>query len=149
MNPNREKELLEIVDKVIAEGPYKPNWDSLMEAPVPKWFKEQKLGIFVHWGLYSVPANSNEWYSRNMYIKGMPAYEHHIKTYGPQKDFGYKDFIPMFTAEGFDPKEWLDLFAAAGAGYVFQWQNITMDSRCMTANFLIGMWYRWDHIAIF
>ncbi len=119
MNPNKEKEILEIVDCVIAEGPYKPEWDSLSEAPVPKWFKKQKLGIFVHWGLYSVPANSNEWYSRNMYIKGMPAYEHHIKTYGPQSEFGYKDFIPMFTAEGFDPKEWLDLFKEAGAGYVF------------------------------
>ena len=119
MNPNREKEILEIVDKVIEEGPYKAEWDSLMEAPVPNWFKKEKLGIFVHWGLYSVPANSNEWYSRNMYIKGMPAYEHHIKTYGPQKDFGYKDFIPMFTAEGFDASEWLKLFKDAGAGYVF------------------------------
>ncbi|MGN0268642.1 MAG: alpha-L-fucosidase, partial [Lachnospiraceae bacterium] len=48
---------------------------------VPAWFQEAKFGIFIHWGIYSVPANSNEWYSRNMYIKGMPAYEHHIKTY--------------------------------------------------------------------
>lgn len=119
MNSEKEKELLQMIDQVIAEGPYRPEWDSLMTAKVPEWFREQKLGIFIHWGLYSVPANSNEWYSRNMYIKGMPAYEHHIKTYGLQKDFGYKDFIPMFTAEKFDPKEWMDLFRNAGAGYVF------------------------------
>ncbi len=119
MDLNKEKEILDIVDKVVAEGPFNDSWDSLMEAKIPDWFKKQKLGIFIHWGLYSVPANSNEWYSRNMYIKGMPAYEHHIKTYGPQKDFGYKDFIPMFKAEKFNPKEWLDLFEAAGAGYVF------------------------------
>lgn len=119
MNPQREKEILEIVDKVVAEGPFKPEWESLMEAKVPEWFREQKLGIFIHWGLYSVPANSNEWYSRNMYIKGMPAYEHHIKTYGVQKDFGYKDFIPMFQAEKFEPAEWIRIFKKAGAGYIF------------------------------
>lgn len=119
MNPDREKELLEIIDQTIAEGPFAPDWDSLMQAKTPAWFRERRLGIFIHWGLYSVPANSNEWYSRNMYIKGMPAYEHHIKTYGPQKEFGYKDFIPMFEARQFDPKEWMDLFQSAGAGYVF------------------------------
>lgn len=119
MNSSREKELLDIVEQVIAKGPFKPTWESLMEARVPEWFKTQKLGIFVHWGLYSVPANSNEWYSRNMYIKGMPAFEHHVKTYGEQKDFGYKDFIPMFTADKFNPEEWISLFNAAGAGYIF------------------------------
>ncbi len=119
MNMDREKELLEMVERVVAEGPFKPEWDSLMEAKEPDWFQKQRLGIFIHWGIYSVPANSNEWYSRNMYIKGMPAYDHHKKTYGPQKEFGYKDFIPMFTAEKFDPKEWLDLFQNAGAGYIF------------------------------
>ena len=78
----------------------------------------EKLGIFLHWGLYSVPACTNEWYSRNMYIKGMPAYEHHRKTYGEQREFGYKDFIPLFCAERFDPASWMQLFKA-GAGYVF------------------------------
>lgn len=119
MNPSRERELLDIIERTIAEGTFKPTWESLMQAEVPAWFKKEKLGIFVHWGLYSVPANSNEWYSRNMYIKGMPAFEHHVKTYGEQKEFGYKDFIPMFTAKAFDPKEWMDLFKTAGAGYIF------------------------------
>ena len=113
-----ELDILQKVDEIIAAGPYKPTWDSLMEAPVPKWFKERRLGIFIHWGLYSVPANSNEWYSRNMYIKGDNAYEHHLKTYGAHKDFGYKDFIPLFKAEKFDAAQWASLFHKAGAGYV-------------------------------
>jgi alpha-L-fucosidase len=110
---------LKKIDEVIAKGSYKDNWESISKWQVPSWFNKAKFGIFVHWGLYSVPANSNEWYSRNMYIKGMPAYEHHIKTYGPQNEFGYKDFIPMFTAEKFNPDEWITLFKEAGAEYVF------------------------------
>ena len=118
-NPKREQEILDLIDKVIAEGPYKPEWDSLMTAPLPAWFRQKKLGIFIHWGIYSVPANSNEWYSRNMYREGDNAYEHHLKTYGPHKNFGYKDFIPMFKAEQYDPAEWVRLFKNAGAGYIF------------------------------
>ncbi len=119
MNPNREKEILQTVEETVAAGPYSADWGSLMTAPVPAWFRQRRLGIFSHWGLYSVPANSNEWYSRNMYIEGMPAFAHHVKTYGPQSRFGYKDFIPMFTAEHFDPAQWISLFKAAGAGYIF------------------------------
>ena len=80
--------------------------------------QQMKLGIFIHWGVYSVPAFNNEWYPRNMYIQGTPEFEHHVKTYGPQKEFGYKDFIPMFRAEKFDPAAWAALFAEAGAKYV-------------------------------
>ena len=102
-----EQKLLKQVNEVIAQGPYQATLESISEAEVPSWFQKKKFGIFTHWGLYSVPANSNEWYSRNMYIEGMPAYEHHRKTYGTQDQFGYKDFIPMFRAENFDPKEWI------------------------------------------
>ncbi len=112
-----QKYLAEI-DRVIAAGPYKDNWDSLSGYPVPKWFREAKFGIFIHWGVYSVPAFGSEWYSRNMYIQGSPEFEHHVKTYGPHKEFGYKDFIPMFTAEKFNAAEWADLFEKAGAKYV-------------------------------
>lgn len=113
-----EKQLLQKVDRIIDAGPYQPTWDSLAQAPVPAWFRQRRLGIFIHWGLYSVPAFDSEWYSRNMYIPGERAYEHHLKTYGPHKDFGYKDFIPLFRAEKFDPAAWADLFSRAGAGYV-------------------------------
>ena len=90
---------LEIIDDVLEKGPYKPTWESLSAYEPPKWYRNAKFGIFIHWGIYSVPAFSNEWYSRSMYIQGSPEYEHHIKTYGEHKNFGYKDFIPMFKAE--------------------------------------------------
>ena len=118
MKYDREKWLKHIEDG-IAQGPYSADWDSLGGFRVPNWYREKRFGIFIHWGVYSVPAFNNEWYSKNMYVVGSPEYEHHIKTYGPHKDFGYKDFIPMLTAEKFDPAEWIKLFKEAGAGYVF------------------------------
>ena len=56
-DPKKEQEILDLIDRVIEEGPYKPDWGSLMNAPLPAWFREKKLGIFIHWGLYSVPAS--------------------------------------------------------------------------------------------
>lgn len=110
---------LALVDRVVAAGPYDPEWGSLSRMAAPAWFQDAKFGIFTHWGLYTVPEYRNEWYSRNMYIQGYPEFDHHRETYGEQRDFGYKDFIPMFTAERFDADEWLDLFARAGARYYF------------------------------
>src|SRR5689334_15381995 len=97
---------------------FEPTWESLRQYSVPQWFMDAKLGIFLHWGVYSVPAFANEWYSRNMYIPGNTAYQHHIAAYGPPDKFGYKDFVPMFRAEHFDANAWVDLFAKAGARYV-------------------------------
>lgn len=113
-----QEEYLAQIDQVIAQGPYRDDWQSLSQFQIPEWFENAKFGIFIHWGLYSVPAFNNEWYSRNMYIQGTEEFEHHIKTYGPHKDFGYKDFIPMFTAPKFDPDAWAALFEEAGAKYV-------------------------------
>lgn len=112
------KNYLDTIDTVIAKGPYQATWESLSEYRVPDWYREAKFGIFIHWGIYSVPAFNNEWYSRNMYIQGTEEYEHHIKTYGRHSEFGYKDFIPLFRAEKFNPDEWAELFRQAGAKYV-------------------------------
>ncbi len=99
-------------------GPFRPDWNSLAAYRVPAWYRDAKFGIFIHWGVYSVPAFGNEWYPRNMYIQGTPEYQHQVATYGLESKFGYKDFIPMFTAEHFDPDAWVDLFARAGARYI-------------------------------
>ncbi|NJC09957.1 alpha-L-fucosidase [Polymorphobacter fuscus] len=110
---------LRAVQAGVAQGPFKPEWDALRQRyRTPEWFRDAKFGIFIHWGPYSVPAFANEWYSRNMYVPGNKAYEHHLQTYGPQAKFGYKDFIPRFKAERFDPDAWVKLFADAGARYV-------------------------------
>lgn len=112
------KPYIQTIEEVIKKGPFDATWESLTQYEVPKWYRNAKFGIFIHWGIYSVPAYDNEWYSRNMYIEGSKAFEHHVKTYGPQKEFGYKDFIPMFKAEKFDADKWAELFKEAGAKYV-------------------------------
>lgn len=112
---------------------YEPNWESIKKHyKDPEWFNDQKFGIFIHWGAYSVPAHGSEWYPRRMYMDTATftaqlkhqqdgpneTFLYHKKKYGDQKEFGYKDFIPMFKAEKFDPKEWISLFKKAGARYV-------------------------------
>lgn len=104
-----------------AQGPYQPTWESLDSRPNPAWFAEAKFGIFIHWGVYSVPAwgpkgSYAEWYWRYMNDDKKPTSKYHARTYG--KDFRYQDFAPMFKAELFDPAQWADLFARAGARYV-------------------------------
>ncbi len=99
-------------------GPFTADWDSLGAYRVPAWYRDAKFGIFIHWGVFSVPAFGSEWYPRNMYLAGSSEFKHHVESYGPQSKFGYKDFIPLFRAEKFDPDAWVDLFARAGARYV-------------------------------
>src|ERR1700749_540772 len=101
-----------------AQDRYQATWESLSKYKTAEWFRDAKFGIFIHWGVYSVPAFGYEWYPRQMYLVGTDEYKHHIATYGPQNKFGYKDFIPMFKAEKFDPKAWVELFKKAGAKYV-------------------------------
>ncbi len=102
----------------IAKGPFTSTWESLRAYHIPSWYEDAKFGIFIHWGIYSVPAFGNEWYPRNMYQKDALEYKHHLETYGEQSKFGYKDFIPQFTAEKFDPDHWANLFRRAGAQFV-------------------------------
>ena len=112
--------------------PYQPDWASLDKRPVPSWFTDVKFGIFIHWGVYSVPAwapaNADigvyakyaEWYWNRIMIDDGKAYkyfrEHHDRLYG--KDFAYPDFVNQFKAEYFDPDQWADIFLRSGAKYV-------------------------------
>ena len=105
-------------------GPYEPNWVSLDQRPTPKWWVDAKFGIFIHWGVYSVPAWSvkgqySEWYWRrveNDKKKNGPWWRFHKENYG--EDFEYKDFAPKFKAELFDPDQWADVFVRSGAKYI-------------------------------
>ncbi len=106
------------IDTLVQNGPFSDSWASLVNYRTPDWYRKLKFGIFIHWGVYSVPAFGNEWYPRNMYMQDSPEFRHHVATYGPHKAFGYKDFIPLFRAERFDPEAWAALFARSGAKYV-------------------------------
>ena len=98
------------------EGPFEATWKSLEQNyRTPEWFMDAKFGIFIHWGVYSVPAAGSEWYPKHMY-NAMSV--DHQKRWGKQSQFGYKDFIPMFKAEKFNAKAWAELFRKAGARYV-------------------------------
>jgi len=100
---------------------YQPTEASLSGHQAPYWFNGAKFGIFIHWGVYSVPAwapvgkQYAEWYWDQMQDPNNPTYAHHRATYG--EDFAYDDFIPRFTAEKFDPRAWVELFRDAGAQY--------------------------------
>jgi len=115
---NQRAAILKEVDQGAHDGEFRPDWQSLSKYEVPEWYKDAKFGIFIHWGLYSVPAFGSEWYPRQMYLAGTEENQHQIATYGPLTKFGYKDFIPMFKAEHYDPQAWARLFKAAGARYV-------------------------------
>ncbi len=109
---------LQKIEAVANGGPFQPNWPSLGGFTTPRWYQDAKLGVFIHWGAYSVPAFGSEWYPRNMYRTNAPEFSHHLATYGSPSKFGYKDFIPLFRAERFDPKAWARLFKEAGIKYV-------------------------------
>jgi len=114
----QRKIILDRVGKGASEGPFRSDWTSLQHYRSPAWYDDAKFGIFIHWGVYSVPAFGSEWYSRNMYQQGTKEFAHHVATYGPQSTFGYKDLVPLFKAEHFDPVAWAQLFHDAGARYV-------------------------------
>jgi alpha-L-fucosidase len=110
-------------------APYESNWRSLAFRPTPSWFDDVKFGIFIHWGVFSVPAFHSEWYWHRLRTGDPATVEFHNKNYGccgvmPDKfpctgpPFKYPDFAPMFKAEMFDPDQWASIFKTAGAKYV-------------------------------
>ncbi|NXA52884.1 FUCO2 fucosidase, partial [Nothocercus julius] len=120
---------------------YEPTWQSLDARPLPAWFDEAKLGVFVHWGVFSVPSFGSEWFwwywqkeKRVPYVKFMEA------NYPP--GFRYEDFGPLFTAEFFDPNQWADILKASGAKYV------VLTSKHHEGFTLWGSKYSWNWNAV-
>ena len=109
-------------------GPFGESWESIAENyRDPEWFRDGKFGIMMHWGIFSVPAHASEWYVRYMYGGNVLAgdgggnaavIKWHTEHFGPPTTFGYKDFLPMYTAAKWDPDAWAVLFKRAGARYV-------------------------------
>jgi alpha-L-fucosidase len=116
--------ILFITSITLSSQNYKAEWDNLKQhKAAPEWFADAKLGIYFHWGVYSVPATDGEWYPRWMYVPdrdknlwGGKIYDNHRAIYG--KDFDYHDFIPMWKAPKFDAKQWVDMFENMGAKFI-------------------------------
>jgi alpha-L-fucosidase len=104
--------------QAIAPGKYAGTRASLASYETPAWFADAKFGIWSHWGPQSA-VGDGDWYARNMYMEGSPQYDYHVKRFGPQSKFGYKDCIPLFTADKWDPEHLMDLYVKAGAKYFF------------------------------
>jgi alpha-L-fucosidase len=100
----------------IADGPYKPADESLQQYQYPDWFRDAKLGFWAHWGPQAVPRQG-DWYARRMYQENDPAYKYHIANYGHPSEFGYKDIIPLWKAEKWDPDKLMELYKKVGAKY--------------------------------
>lgn len=99
-----------------AQGPFLASRQSLSAYQVPEWFRDAKLGMWAHWGPQSA-VEAGDWYARHMYIQGKEQYDYHIRTYGHPTKFGYKDTIPLWKAEKFDPEHLIALYKRAGARY--------------------------------
>lgn len=99
-------------------GPYTPTEESLVRhSDAPEWFRDAKLGIYFHWGAYSVPAFGSEWYPRNMFMKGSSENKHHIETYGDPAEYGYDKLVKQWKTPNFDAAEWAKLFKESGARF--------------------------------
>jgi len=117
--PAEIEKRLAAIDVVAKRGPFQPTWESITNTfKTPKWYEDAKFGLFIHWGAYAVPAFGSEWYPRNMYVQGSDEFKYHTATYGPQSQFGYKDFFQSFKAEKFDATAWAKLFKEAGVKYI-------------------------------
>ena len=100
----------------INSGKFKPTDESLKQYQYPEWFRDAKLGFWAHWGPQAVPRQG-DWYAKNMYIQGSRQNKYHVEHYGTPSKFGYKDIIPLWKAEKWDPEKLMALYKKAGAKY--------------------------------
>ena len=102
----------------MAEGQYQPKWESLRNHKTPEWFRDAKFGIWAHWGPQCVEG-SGDWMAREMYMEGSKAYRHHVEHYGHPSEVGFKDILPLFKAERWDPDKLVERYKRLGAQYFF------------------------------
>jgi len=113
---------VDVSKEPVAEGPFKPEWESLKNYKTPEWFRNAKFGIWAHWGPQCQPE-SGDWYARGMYEEGSGHYKSHLDHYGHPSKEGFKDIINRWHAENWDPEKLLQLYKRAGAQYFFALAN--------------------------
>ncbi len=102
----------------MAQGTFQPTWESLSQYETPEWFRDAKFGIWAHWGAQCVEG-SGDWMARELYMEGSSKYKHHLEHYGHPSEVGYKDILPLFRAENWDPKRLVNFYKELGAQYFF------------------------------
>ncbi|HZS55884.1 MAG TPA: alpha-L-fucosidase [Bryobacteraceae bacterium] len=127
---------------VIQPGPFSAAEESFRGYTCPEWFRDAKFGLWAHWGPTSA-IEDGDWYARNMYIEGNPQYEYHLKTYGHPSKFGYKDTIPLWRAERFDPKALIQRYVQAGAKYF-----VSMGVHCDNFDLWNSRGRRWNSVRM-
>ncbi len=105
-------------DEKMQTGQFTPNWESLKRHQTPEWFRDAKFGIWAHWGPQCVEG-SGDWMARKMYIEGDHAYKYHVAHYGHPSEVGFKDILPLFKAEKWDPDKLVERYKRCGAKYFF------------------------------
>ncbi len=103
-------------DEPMMEGKFQPTWSSLENYQVPEWFRNAKFGIWAHWGPQCVEG-SGDWMARSMYMEGSSEYKHHVEHYGHPSEVGFKDIIPLFKAEKWNPDKLVAFYKKIGAQY--------------------------------
>lgn len=104
------------------KGKFQPTWESLENYQVPEWFRDAKFGIWAHWGPQCVEG-SGDWMARSMYLEGTSEYKHHVEHYGHPSEVGFKDIIPLFKAEKWNPDALVAFYKKIGAQYFFALGN--------------------------
>ncbi len=105
-------------DEPMMKGKFEPTWESLSQYEIPEWFKDAKFGMWAHWGPQCVEG-SGDWMARGLYMEGSREYDWHVKNYGHPSEVGFKDILPLFKAENWDPQKLVDLYKEVGAQYFF------------------------------
>lgn len=108
--------------EAMAEGKYQPQWKSLQQHKTPEWFRNAKFGIWAHWGPQCVEG-SGDWMAHFMYVEGSHAYKYHVEHYGHPSEFGFKDVLPLFKAEKWNPDKLVERYKRLGAQYFFVLAN--------------------------
>ena len=111
-----------VLGQSIAQGPFKPTWESLQTYQTPEWYRNAKFGMWSHWGPQCQPE-AGDWYARNMYEEGSSQYKIHLQKYGHPSKFGFKDVINEWKAENWNPEELVSLYKNAGAQYFMALAN--------------------------
>jgi alpha-L-fucosidase len=126
----------------IAEGIFKPTWDSLKQYKTPDWFRDAKFGMWAHWSAQCVPEQG-DWYARHMYIQGMPQYKYHVEHYGHPSKFGFMEIDNLWKAEKWEPEALMKRYMKAGAKYFVSLANHHDNFDCYDSSY-----HPWNSVRI-